>query len=158
MRERLLELIGPEAHRVHIFTFHSFCNKIIKERMELFGRNDLEPLSDLERVEIVRKIIDGLPQGHALTQGKRDPYFYEGQLYNLFQQMKSEDWSVKFVEEKIDTYLKSLPEREDFIYKRKTKDAQKGDLKQHKIDQATCLLYTSPSPRDRTRSRMPSSA
>ena len=27
---------------------------------------------------------------------------------------------------------------------------------QHLID--TCLLYTSPSPRDRTRSRMPSSA
>ena len=25
-------------------------------------------------------------------------------------------------------------------------------------DQYTCLLYTSPSPRDRTRSRMPSSA
>ena len=25
-------------------------------------------------------------------------------------------------------------------------------------DQGTCLLYTSPSPRDRTRSRMPSSA
>ena len=27
-----------------------------------------------------------------------------------------------------------------------------------KGDQYTCLLYTSPSPRDRTRSRMPSSA
>ena len=26
------------------------------------------------------------------------------------------------------------------------------------LKQATCLLYTSPSPRDRTRSRMPSSA
>ena len=26
------------------------------------------------------------------------------------------------------------------------------------IGQGTCLLYTSPSPRDRTRSRMPSSA
>ena len=26
------------------------------------------------------------------------------------------------------------------------------------IDVRTCLLYTSPSPRDRTRSRMPSSA
>ena len=26
------------------------------------------------------------------------------------------------------------------------------------VDQGTCLLYTSPSPRDRTRSRMPSSA
>ena len=27
-----------------------------------------------------------------------------------------------------------------------------------KINEQTCLLYTSPSPRDRTRSRMPSSA
>ena len=31
-----------------------------------------------------------------------------------------------------------------------------GDLEMGK--QRTCLLYTSPSPRDRTRSRMPSSA
>ena len=29
---------------------------------------------------------------------------------------------------------------------------------QNKYTDATCLLYTSPSPRDRTRSRMPSSA
>ena len=30
--------------------------------------------------------------------------------------------------------------------------------RQHKDDSQSCLLYTSPSPRDRTRSRMPSSA
>ena len=28
----------------------------------------------------------------------------------------------------------------------------------HMLQQISCLLYTSPSPRDRTRSRMPSSA
>ena len=35
-----------------------------------------------------------------------------------------------------------------------------GPSKMPKVvtDQFTCLLYTSPSPRDRTRSRMPSSA
>ena len=43
MRQRLLEFIGPEAHRVHIYTFHSFCNKIIQDNLELFGRHDLEP-------------------------------------------------------------------------------------------------------------------
>ena len=32
--------------------------------------------------------------------------------------------------------------------------AQPGDIEEYQ----TCLLYTSPSPRDRTRSRMPSSA
>jgi len=35
--------------------------------------------------------------------------------------------------------------------------SEEEDL-QVKIDRDTCLLYTSPSPRDRTRSRMPSSA
>ena len=33
---------------------------------------------------------------------------------------------------------------------------EKGEI--YTIDQNDCLLYTSPSPRDRTRSRMPSSA
>ena len=42
--------------------------------------------------------------------------------------------------------------------------AMSGDIKRDKIrilfenDEIGCLLYTSPSPRDRTRSRMPSSA
>jgi len=44
MRERLLSFIGPEAHRVHIYTFHSFCNNVIKDNLELFGRHDLEPI------------------------------------------------------------------------------------------------------------------
>ncbi len=134
MRERLLDMIGPEAHRVHIFTFHSFCNKIIKERMELFGRHDLEPLSELERIEMIRKLIDTLPTNHPLKLGKRDRYFYEKQLYDLFQKMKSEDWSVPFIHKKIDEYLESLPTRPEYIYKVNTKNAKKGDLKIVKID------------------------
>ena len=33
-----------------------------------------------------------------------------------------------------------------------------GEVIEQQIANQTCLLYTSPSPRDRTRSRMPSSA
>jgi len=87
MRERLLEFIGPEAHRVHIYTFHSFCNNIIQENLELFGRNDLEPLGDLERVEMMRRILEDLDLNHPLKQGRADIYFYEEHLYNLFQMM-----------------------------------------------------------------------
>jgi len=69
MRQRLLDLIGPEAHRVHIFTFHSFCNNIIQENLEFFGRHDLEPISDLERVEIIRNLLDELDTHHPLKSG-----------------------------------------------------------------------------------------
>ena len=34
MRQRLVEFIGPDAYRISIHTFHSFCNSIIKENIE----------------------------------------------------------------------------------------------------------------------------
>lgn len=134
MRERLLELIGPEAHRVHIYTFHSFCNNVIQENMEYFGRHELEPLSELERVELLRRLIDQLPADHLLRQRSNDVYYYERHLYDLFKQMKTENWSPEFLLTAIDTYLESLPERPDFRYKRNTKEFQKGDLKQWMYD------------------------
>ncbi|KAA3634191.1 MAG: ATP-dependent helicase, partial [Bacteroidetes bacterium] len=129
MRERLLEFIGPEAHRVHIFTFHSFCNNIIQNHLELFGRHELEPLNELERVELIRKMIDDLDLEHPIKKGRADIYFYEGHLHKLFQRMKAEDWSVEKVHRAIDAYLNDLPNREEYIYKVKGKDFKKGDLK-----------------------------
>ncbi|MEM1323620.1 MAG: ATP-dependent DNA helicase [Bacteroidota bacterium] len=136
MRERLLQFIGPEAHRVHIYTFHAFCNKIIQDNLELFGWHELEPLSDLERVELIRQLIDELPVDHLLKRKSNNAYFYERHLQDLFKRMKAEDWSVEFINQRIDEYLQSLPEREDYIYKKKTKTAKKGDLKQWKYDAA----------------------
>jgi ATP-dependent DNA helicase UvrD/PcrA len=134
MRERLLSFIGPEAHRVHIYTFHSFCNTVIQENLELFGRHDMEPISELEQIELFRKLIDGLEHDHPIKGQRNDPYAFEKQLRDLMLRMKSENWSVEFIVEKVDTYLNDLPHRKDFIYQRKTKDFAKGDLKQWKIE------------------------
>ena len=136
MRQRLLDLIGPEAHRVHIFTFHSFCNNIIQENLEYFGRHDLEPISDLERVEIIRQILDELDNHHPLKRGRLDGYFYESHLYDLFKKMKSEDWSVELVHNRIDDYLADLPNRREFIYQVSRGDFKKGDLKEARYEEA----------------------
>ncbi len=135
MRERLLEFIGPEAHRVHIYTFHSFCNSIIQDNLERFGRHELEPLNDLERVELIRQLIDDLAPDHLLKARSNDLYFYERHLYDLFKRMKSEAWSGEFINQKIDEYLSDLPNRESYIYKRKQNEFKKGDLKKWKIDE-----------------------
>jgi DNA helicase II / ATP-dependent DNA helicase PcrA len=134
MRQRLLSLIGPDAHKVHIFTFHSFCNTIIQDNLDRFGRRELEPLSDLERVEIIRKLLDELPWQHPLRKGRSDGYFYENHLQNLFRQMKSENWTVGFIEKKIDEYLHDLPTRKEFIYQQNRGDWKKGDLKTAAIE------------------------
>ena len=134
MRQRLLELIGPEAHRVHIYTYHSFCNSVIQDHLELFGRADLEPLSDLERVETIRELIDGLPTDHLLKGNYADLYQFEGQLQDLFQRMKAEGWSAGQVLGQIDRYLDSLPERPEYVYQINRAPHRKGDLKLAKID------------------------
>ena len=133
MRERLLQFIGPEAHKVHIYTFHSFCNKVIQENLELFGIQQLEPLSELERVEIIRKLIDKLPVAHPLKRGRRDIYFYEKHLHHLFQMMKKEHWTAEYLHERIRLYLEDLPQREEFIYKVKSGRYKKGDVKEGKL-------------------------
>jgi DNA helicase-2/ATP-dependent DNA helicase PcrA len=134
MRQRLLEFIGPEAHRVHIYTFHSFCNKVIQENLELFGRHDLEPLSDLERIEIIRDMIDELDIEHILKKDKRDSYYYEQHLADLFKIMKAERWSADVIQSKISDYLQVLPTIPEMLYKRNAGDYKKGDLKEAKFD------------------------
>lgn len=133
MRERLLQFIGPAAHQVHIFTFHSFCNKVIQENLELFGIQNLEPLNDLEKVELIRQLIDQLPNEHPLKRGRRDIYFYEKHLHNLFQMMKKENWTPQYLHQRIKAYLEDLPKRQAYIYQRNTGRFQKGNLKEGKL-------------------------
>ena len=85
MRDRLLQFIGPAAHRVHLATFHSFCNGIIQDNLEYFGRYNLEPLSELERIDLIRSLIDPLKPGHPLFQPNSYRYFYARHLSLLFQ-------------------------------------------------------------------------
>lgn len=137
LRSRLLQLIGPEAHRVHIFTFHSFCNSIIQDNLDLFGRRDLEPVSELERIEIARRLLESLAPDHPLRQGHTDPHLYEQQLRELFRLMKSEDWKPEFVSMSIDAWLADLPQRSEYQYARSGKGFKKGDPKKALLQTAS---------------------
>lgn len=134
MRQRLLQWIGPEGHKVHIYTFHSFCNSVIQDNLEYFGRSDLEPLGDLERVEIVRRLLDNLENGHPLRRRPGDPYFYEAHLHDLFKRIKAENWAIEDIYTQINTYLQDLPSRAEFIYQTNNRFGKKGDIKEKAIE------------------------
>ena len=133
MRKKLTEIIGVEANRVNIHTFHGFCNRVITENPWAFGGFELEPLSDLDKTEVVRACMDQLPVDSVLNNSY-DPYLYENHCYNLWQLMKQEGWSVMKINKSIADYLADLPNRDDYIYKRATKQFVKGDLKIGKIE------------------------
>lgn len=136
MRERLQQFIGPAAHRVHILTFHAFCSSIIRDQAEYFGSYELEPLSALERIDLIRKIIDGLPPGHILFKGGQNPYFYEKGLQSLFQRMNAEDWTPEFLKQAAQQWIDELPQRPEFRYRVNRGNYRKGDLMPHKVEEA----------------------
>lgn len=140
MRKKLLERIGPEAHRTPIFTFHSFCNRVIQDNLEYFGQGNLEPLSDLERIEIIRDLLSELPVTHPLRAGKKDLFIYESQVRDLMSNMKKEGWTPGFVLKKTDEFLKGLPENPDFQYQKNSKYGRKGEPKVAQIQEITAKL------------------
>ncbi|HEY4336215.1 MAG TPA: ATP-dependent DNA helicase [Puia sp.] len=135
MRRRLLSFIGPDAYKVNIHTFHSFCNEIIQENLPLFEKTALDAISDLERIQLFKQLIDGFPKNHPLKRYRGDVYFEMGNLQGLFSTMKREGWAPAYINQKIDEFLDSLPGREEYIAKRATKEFKKGDIRTDKIEE-----------------------
>ena len=137
MRRRLLQIIGPAAHKVNIYTFHAFCNNVIQNNSESFSMRSLQPITDLERTELLYQMIEELPQGHPLRKLSGNIYFDSGKLNRLFDLMKREYLTPAYISEAIDEYVADLPNREEYVYKRKYKEFQKGDLKQDQVYEET---------------------
>ncbi len=135
MRKRLQQFIGPDAYKVNIYTFHAFCNDIIQDNLPLFEKNTLDPISDLEKIELFKELIDSFTKENPLKRYRGDVYYEVKNLQQLFSNMKREGWTPERINTAIDAYLADLPNRDEFIYKRKFKEFNVGDVKQNKIDE-----------------------
>ena len=135
MRKRLLSFIGPDAYKVNLYTFHAFCNDVIQENLSLFEKTSLDPISDLEKIELYKQLIDAFPKNHVLKRYRGDVYYEINNLKSLFSTMKQEGWSPAFVNERIDAYLKDIETRDEFIYKRAYRQYKAGDLKKDKLEE-----------------------
>ncbi len=162
MRKRLLQFIGPSAHQIKICTFHSFCNDVIQANLDYFEKSQLELIAELERVQLLEEIINNLPYTNILKRLKGDLYYEAARMSNLYSNMKSENWMPEYVNECIDTYIRSLPERDGFYYKRKHKEFSAGDVNVAKIEaevkrmeslQAAVALYPTYTQMMRDRNR-----
>ncbi|MFZ2785342.1 MAG: ATP-dependent DNA helicase [Sediminibacterium sp.] len=135
MRKRLLGFIGPDAYKVNISTFHSFCNDIIQDNLSLFEKTALDPVSELESIELFKELIDNFPKNHPLKRYRGDVYFEINNLRQLFSNMKREGWTPAYIQSCIDKYLNEISTRDEFVYKKAYKQFKAGDLKQNKIDE-----------------------
>ena len=135
MRNKTAAIYRSDAYKVNIYTFHAFCNEVIQENLSLFEKTSLDPISDLEKIELFKQLIDSFPKNHPLKRYRGDVYFEIHNLTILFSTMKREGWTPAFINQKIDEYIADLPNRDEFIYKRKYKEFNAGDLKKDKIEE-----------------------
>jgi DNA helicase II / ATP-dependent DNA helicase PcrA len=118
MRRRLQTFIGADAYKVNIYTFHAFCNDVIQDNLSLFEKNSLDAISELENIELFKKLIDNFSKDNPLKRYRGDVYYEINNLKQLFSNMKREGWTPQFINQKIDEYIADLPSRDEYIAKR----------------------------------------
>lgn len=123
MRERLANLIGADAYRVSIFTFHAFCNHIISRYPEYFwSAAHFTQASDIARAEILQTLFATLPHGHPLASFHPEKGFvYLRDVADRIKHIKSYGYTAEEYMEvlkelskeykAIDTILSDWPDR-----------------------------------------------
>ena len=129
LRNRLYSFIGAASHRVNIQTYHGFSNQVIQENKDLFGLHDLSPVSELEEIEVMKEIIDDLPNDHILKRFRGEVYYDAKDLRKLFSLMKREGLNGAKIEHLVSERLEALKQDESMYYKRNSGEFKKGDLK-----------------------------
>ncbi len=134
LRNRLFSFIGSESYKVNIYTYHGFSNMVIQENADTFGIQDLQPVSELEVAEILKELVDELPNSSKIKRFTGDVYFDIRNLKKLFSLIKKDNLSVKIIEEKVHAKLEEYKNSEDYYYKRKSGANNKGDFNHRKFE------------------------
>ncbi len=120
MRKRLISFMGSDAYKVQVHTFHSFCNMVLQENARYFSKKEMDALSDLERIDVLQKLIDGFENENSLKRFKGEIYYDMHHLSHLFSTIKRENWREEILLQQIDEYINNIiPETDGFYNKRK---------------------------------------
>lgn len=146
MRERLQKMIGEDAYRINIFTFHSFCEKVIKDFPFYFKQfTGARVINDLERVEILEKILRENDFTELSTFN--DDFYFLKDIARAVNSIKKEGLTPAQFEALIPKWRNSLLTDEDVFYKRDYGEYKEGDIKpaekekiDHKIEKANEMV------------------
>lgn len=128
MREKLLQIIGDRAYRVNIFTFHAFCEHIIKEFPFYFEEIEgARVIDDLERVEIVESIIKENKFEHLISF--HDEFSFLNKIVDGILAIKKEGLFPDEFTKKLSLWKKELLVDDNLYYKKDFGKSKKGDLK-----------------------------
>jgi DNA helicase II / ATP-dependent DNA helicase PcrA len=128
MREHLLSVIGDEAYRVNIFTFHAFAEHIFNEFPFYFEELEgAHVVTDLERVQIIEGIIKSEKLKELVSF--HDEFSFLNQIVSAILSIKDEGLGPDEFINKLPAWEKKLLADESIYYKRDFGKHKKGDIK-----------------------------
>ena len=89
MRERLIREMGVLASSVDIFTYHSFCNDIIKQNPMQFNLSaNVKLISDTNAIQLMKEAIDEVKPEYFVAP-RADKYHFVKDFLNYVPKLKS---------------------------------------------------------------------
>ena len=89
MRSRLSDIIGPQAYKVAIQTFHSFGTEIINQNREYFYRGaEFQPADDIASYDILTNIFDELDYNNPLASKNNGEYVHLSDTLKAIGELK----------------------------------------------------------------------
>ncbi len=89
MRERLSNLLGPDAYKVAVHTFHSFGSDIINQNSEYFYNGaHFRPANELNSYEILTEIMEKLSHNNPLASTMNGEFTYMRDIQTSISELK----------------------------------------------------------------------
>ena len=121
MRQRLIKKMGVVASSVDIYTYHSFCNDIIKAYPAQFDLSvGVRVIKDTEKITLMKECIDEVAPKVFVSQ-RGDRYYFTKDFISHIEKLKTKRITKEAYYECIQTNPTLVPrqkELEDEIYER----------------------------------------
>lgn len=137
MRQRLIKKMGVVASAVDIYTYHSFCNDLIKTYPDKFEvTSGVKLITDAEKISIMKECIDDANL-EFFVPSRADRYFFTKNFISYVEKLKTQRVSKDEYMACIDTNPMLMPrykELESEIYEREQAGNTKNKTRYNELE------------------------
>ncbi len=125
MKDKLREIIGSDALKVNIFTYHSFAEQILRRYNDYFAEfNNFRFINEDDSITLFEEIIDN--GDFERIKSTFSPYFQIKNIINYIKELKREFIDPEKLGKLIDIYEDNIKNDPDNI---STRGKTKGEIK-----------------------------
>jgi DNA helicase-2/ATP-dependent DNA helicase PcrA len=131
MRKRLRSLIGPDAQKLHIYTFHSFCSYLMNAYAEYFAKTEIKIAEEIDIIQLIDSLLVKLGPDSPLTKNANTKYGTEAlqKIKSVFDYLSKSNISKADLESSIEKSKTLMRQEPSMYYKKNVNGNKVGDYK-----------------------------